>query len=70
MTVADRFDFDDFTLVYLRGAGGDFELELTHNHGREQDYDLGDGCGHIAPGDFVPGPRSAPKLTYIIFRRF
>ena len=27
---------------------GDFELELTHNHGEERDYDLGDGYGHIA----------------------
>ena len=48
MTIADRFDFDGFTLVYLRGADGDFELELTHNHGAEKDYDLGDGYGHIA----------------------
>lgn len=48
MEVADRFDFDDFTLVYLRGAGGDFELELTHNHGQTDDYDLGNGYGHIA----------------------
>lgn len=48
MTVADRFDFDDFTLVYMRGADGDFELELTHNHGQKEDYHLGDGYGHIA----------------------
>ena len=48
MHVADRFDFDGFTLAYLRTADGDFELELTHNHGEERDYDLGDGYGHIA----------------------
>ena len=48
MTVADHFSFDDFTLVYLRGAEGDFELELTHNHDREEDYALGDGYGHVA----------------------
>ena len=48
MTVADRFGFDGFTLVYLRGAEGGFELELTHNHGREEDYALGDGYGHVA----------------------
>lgn len=48
MTIADRFDFDDFTLVYLRSPEGDFELELTHNHGREEDYSMGDGYGHIA----------------------
>ena len=48
MTLAARFDFDDFTLVYLRSADGSFELELTHNHGKEEDYELGDGYGHIA----------------------
>ncbi len=48
LTVADRFDFPDFTLIYLRGAGSDFELELTVNKGREGAYDLGDGYGHIA----------------------
>ena len=48
MTVADRFDFDGFTLAYLRGAEGDFELELTHNHDRGEDYAPGDGYGHIA----------------------
>ena len=48
MSVADRFDFDGFTLAYLRGDEGDFELELTYNHGTEDDYDLGAGYGHIA----------------------
>ena len=41
--VADRFAFDDFTLVYLRGRESDFELELTVNHGRTAQYALGDG---------------------------
>ena len=48
MDVADRFDFDGFTLVYLRSDEGDFELELTHNHGEAKDYDPGSGYGHIA----------------------
>ena len=46
--VADRFAFDDFTLVYLRNGSIDFELELTINHGRKEPYALGDGYGHIA----------------------
>ena len=29
MNPADRFDFDDFTLVYLRNPENDFEIELT-----------------------------------------
>ena len=48
LDVADRFDFDDFTLVYLRNGAADFELELTVNKGRGQPYQLGDGYGHIA----------------------
>ena len=46
--VADRFAFDDFTLVYLRSQESDFELELTVNHGRTAPYALGDGYGHLA----------------------
>ena len=45
---ADRIDFDTFTLVYLKNAGSDFELELTINKGRTEPYDLGDGYGHLA----------------------
>ncbi|WP_376703439.1 VOC family protein [Mesorhizobium sp. ISC25] len=48
LNVADRLDFDTFTLVYLRNAEADFELELTINKGREEPYSLGDGYGHIA----------------------
>jgi lactoylglutathione lyase len=48
LRVADRFDFDAFTLVYLRNDESDFELELTLNKGRTEPYDLGDGYGHIA----------------------
>ena len=48
LDVADRYDFDDFTLVYLRNAEADFEVELTVNKGRTTPYDLGDGYGHVA----------------------
>jgi lactoylglutathione lyase len=46
--VADRFDFDDFALVYLRNDENDFELELTLNRGRTEPYRHGDGYGHLA----------------------
>ncbi|WP_068313032.1 VOC family protein [Polycladidibacter hongkongensis] len=48
LEVADRFDFDGFTLVYLRNAGADFEVELTINKDRTEPYTLGDGYGHVA----------------------
>ena len=48
MRIADRFEFENFTLVYLLGDTGEFELELTINHGRTEPYALGDGYGHIA----------------------
>lgn len=48
LKVADRFDFDDFTLIYLRNAENDFEVELTVNKGRTEPYDLGNGYGHLA----------------------
>jgi lactoylglutathione lyase len=48
LQVADRFAFDGFTLVYLRGPEDDFELELTINHDRTAPYPLGEGYGHLA----------------------
>ena len=48
LTVADRLDFDSFTLVYLSNAETGFELELTINKGRTEPYNLGDGYGHLA----------------------
>ncbi len=48
LAVADRFDFDTFTLVYLSNAEASFELELTINKGRTEPYALADGYGHIA----------------------
>ncbi len=48
LDVADRYDFDGFTLVYLRNGDADFELELTVNHAQSEPYQMGDGYGHIA----------------------
>ena len=48
LKVKDRYDFDDFTLIYLRNDKIGFELELTVNKGREEAYQLGDGYGHLA----------------------
>ncbi|HUA77160.1 MAG TPA: VOC family protein [Acetobacteraceae bacterium] len=48
LTVADRYDFPDFALVYLRGPESGFELELTLNKGRTEPYSHGDGYGHLA----------------------
>jgi lactoylglutathione lyase len=48
LNIADRYAFDSFTLVYLRNAAADFEVELTINHGRTEPYALGDGYGHVA----------------------
>lgn len=48
LKVADRLDFDSFTLIYLSNAEATFELELTVNKGRTEAYALGDGYGHLA----------------------
>lgn len=48
LEIAERFDFDSFTLVYLRNDEADFEVELTVNKDRTEGYDLGNGYGHLA----------------------
>ena len=48
LDVADRFGFDGFTLVYMRNAEADFEIELTINHDQKEPYTHGTGYGHIA----------------------
>ncbi|MCZ4352818.1 VOC family protein [Roseovarius aestuarii] len=48
LTVAERLDFDSFTLLYLSNDETEFELELTVNKDRTEPYDLGDGYGHLA----------------------
>ena len=56
LKIADRLDFDSFTLIYLRDATGAFELD------RETAYDLGDGYGHLA---FVVDDLEAARETAI-----
>lgn len=48
LKVADRYDFDGFTLIYLANDEGIHELELTVNKDQTAPYDLGNGYGHIA----------------------
>ena len=48
LSVAERIEFDGFTLIYLSNAETGFELELTVNAGAEAAYDLGNGYGHLA----------------------
>ena len=48
LDIAERIDFETFTLVYLRNDEADFELELTINKDQAAPYDLGDGYGHLA----------------------
>jgi len=48
LDVAERLDFETFTLVYLSNTESDFEVELTVNKGRTEPYALGDGYGHLA----------------------
>ncbi|MDX1302840.1 VOC family protein [Photobacterium sp.] len=48
LDIAERLDFDGFSLVYLRNEENDMELELTWNEGTEEAYSHGTGYGHIA----------------------
>ena len=48
LNVAERLDFETFTLVYMRNDEADFEVELTINKDRTTPYELGDGYGHLA----------------------
>ncbi|WP_171180896.1 VOC family protein [Ruegeria sp. HKCCD8929] len=48
LTIAERLDFDGFTLVYLSNSENTVELELTINKDQTEPYDLGNGYGHIA----------------------
>jgi lactoylglutathione lyase len=48
LEVADRVDFETFTLIYMSSEETGFELELTINKGRIEPYNLGDGYGHLA----------------------
>ena len=48
LEVAERLDFETFTLIYLSNEESEFELELTINKDRREPYALGDGYGHLA----------------------
>lgn len=48
LQIADRFDFDGFTLIYLSNPEATHEVELTVNKGQSEPYDLGNGYGHVA----------------------
>jgi lactoylglutathione lyase len=48
LKIAERLDFESFTLVYLSNAENTFELELTINKSQSAPYDLGNGYGHTA----------------------
>jgi len=48
LEVAQRLDFETFTLIYLSNANSPFEVELTVNKGRTEPYAPGDGYGHLA----------------------
>jgi lactoylglutathione lyase len=48
LTPAHRLDFPGFSLVYLRNAEIDVEIELTWNRDRTEPYTHGDGYGHVA----------------------
>jgi lactoylglutathione lyase len=48
LTVAGRYEWPDFTLIYMSNSDASFELELTVNKGRSEPYQLGNGYGHFA----------------------
>lgn len=48
LKIAERADFADFSLIYLKNPENDFEVELTVNKGRSEAYNLGNGYGHVA----------------------
>ena len=48
LVVAERRDWPDFSLTYMKNAENDFELELTVNKGRSEPYQPGTGYGHLA----------------------
>lgn len=48
LDVAQRVDFDCFSLIYPSNADSGFELELAVNAETGEPYDLGNGYGHLA----------------------
>ena len=48
LSVVDKLEFDAFTLVYLRNAEAEFEIELAWSKGRTEPYRTDIECGHLA----------------------
>ena len=48
LEIAERLDFDDFTLIYMSNEEQSFELELTINKSQTTPYDHGTAYGHLA----------------------
>jgi lactoylglutathione lyase len=48
LEIAERCDFDGFSLIYLGNTENDVELELTYNHDQTEPYTHGSGYGHLA----------------------
>jgi lactoylglutathione lyase len=48
LELAERLDFDEFTLAYLRNEENDFEVELTWNRDQSEPYEHGSAYGHLA----------------------
>lgn len=48
LKVADRLDFEGFTLIYISNPESTFELELTVNKDQTEPYEHGNGYGHLA----------------------
>lgn len=44
----EKKEMDTFTLYFLQIPGQTAELELTYNHGKDDQYEKGKGFGHIA----------------------
>ena len=48
LSIAERREWPDFSLTYMRNPENDFELELTVNKGRTEPYQQGTAYGHLA----------------------
>jgi lactoylglutathione lyase len=48
LKISGRYEWPDFTLIYMSSPDVPFELELTVNKGRAEPYQLGNGYGHMA----------------------
>ena len=58
-----RLDFPGFSLVYLRNAENDAEIELTWNRDRKEPYSKGDrpGYAQVACSTLVGGVRRGAR---------